>query len=78
MFLNKVLTSHFWISEGGEAHNNMPKSIFTNNSINCCLREPSLEKNSLKSLHGFPRYGTTDNKLMTQQLNPLFYQEVKF
>lgn len=47
MFLKKVLTSHFCISERGEAHNNMPKSIFMNNSINCCLREPSLEKTTL-------------------------------
>lgn len=64
MFLNKVLTSHFWTNEEGQAHNNMPKIVFVNNSINC-LKGPSLENAIipilLNSLHGFPHYNTINN-----------------
>lgn len=64
MLLNKLLTSHFWTNEEGQAHNNMPKIIFVNNSTNC-LEGPSLEKTIipilLNSLHGFAHYNTINN-----------------
>lgn len=59
--LNKVLTSYFWIIVGGKAHNNMPELLFVN-SISFCQKELSLEKNTLKSLHGLLHYTSMENK----------------
>lgn len=52
--LNKIIV-------GEEAHNNMPERLFVN-SISFCQKEPSLEKNTLKSLHGLLHYTSMENK----------------